>query len=286
MGTENSRVRWLCKKAARRGVALGTAAISSLENSSSNTCVRVLTYHRFGEAIRDPFCVSSRDFEAQMAFLAENDLALSLHQLSEYISGQSTLSGTRVLVTIDDGLMSLYSLALPVLRHFNIPAVAFVSPGLIDAQDTTNATAATVEPYISWEHTDALAAANIAIGSHAMTHRSLASLPSTELDIEVRHSKELIEQRTGSPATSFAYPFGTYADFSRTTAAAVRNAGYTCAFTSQHGTVGVNTDKLELPRIKVEGGEGLKMFRRIVDGGLDAWRVIDRALWRLQASGP
>jgi hypothetical protein len=34
--------------------------------------------------------------------------------------------------------------------------------------------------------------------------------------------------------------------------------------------------------VKIEGGEGLRMFSLIVRGALDGWRWIDRFLWRLQ----
>ena len=43
-------------------------------------------------------------------------------------------------------------------------------------------------------------------------------------------------------------------------------------------------DALALPRVKVEGGERMWMFRLLVRGGLDAWSLADRTLWRLQAA--
>jgi hypothetical protein len=88
----------------------------------------------------------------------------------------------------------------------------------------------------------------------------------------------------GTPVTSFAYPFGTRADYNEATAALLREAGYTCAFTSQHGAIAPGADPLTLPRVKVEGGEGMWMFQSLTRGGLDGWRWIDRTLWSLQAS--
>lgn len=280
--TTNSQVRWLCKKGARQAVALGSHTMAPLTAAATAPGVRVLTYHRFGTAIRDPFCVAARDFEAQMKYLAENDLAISLDQLLEFLAGRQSLPQTRVLVTIDDGLQSLHSVALPILREFSIPAAAFVSPGLLSAAGPT-VTAA--EPYMNWEQIGELAQANIAIGSHALTHRSLGRLSASEVENEVRQSKEIIEQQLGTTASSFAYPFGTYADFNDLTASSLRDAGYLCAFTSQHGAIHASENPFALPRVKVEGGENLRMFQRIVGGGLDAWRAVDRTLWRLQARG-
>jgi hypothetical protein len=58
--------------------------------------------------------------------------------------------------------------------------------------------------------------------------------------------------------------------------------GYTTLFTSQHGAIRPGMNPRSLPRIKVEGGEDLALFAAICRGGLDAWRFVDQALWRLQ----
>jgi hypothetical protein len=67
------------------------------------------------------------------------------------------------------------------------------------------------------------------------------------------------------------------------TADILKDNGYTYAFTSQHGTIGEGLDPYALPRIKVEGGERLWLFRLLLRGGLDAWRFVDHTLWKIQA---
>ena len=59
-------LRWYVKKAARRGMALGafgSGALFAGKLVSPGPRVRVLTYHRFGDEAREPFCVSPADFE-------------------------------------------------------------------------------------------------------------------------------------------------------------------------------------------------------------------------------
>jgi hypothetical protein len=82
--------------------------------------------------------------------------------------------------------------------------------------------------------------------------------------------------------TAFAYPFGTMADFNAATAKILGESGYQFVFTSQHGAVQKSLDALVLPRIKVESGEPLWMFKYLVQGGLDAWQLIDQTLWKFQ----
>ena len=278
-----SYLRWLLKKGARRGVALGSA-ISPHQRGRAAARVRALTYHRFGDSRHDPFCVRVEDFEAQMAWLAQERLAVSLAELEAFRAGRQVLPADAVVVTIDDGFRSLYCAALPILQRYGIPAVAFLPVGQIDHVQTATTTggSSAPEPHLTWEEVAALCRAGITVGSHAWTHRSLGRMTMNEAHEEAQRSRATLEDRLGVAVTAFAYPFGTRADFNAGTRAILQRCGYRCAFTSQHGAVHAGADPFVLPRIKVEGAEPLWLFRRLVRGGLDAWRWIDRTLWRLQ----
>jgi peptidoglycan/xylan/chitin deacetylase (PgdA/CDA1 family) len=281
MSTTTKRSRWILKKTARAMMA--STSLGSLTNNREPS-VRALTYHRFGDIPRDPFCVSVRDFDRQMSYIAKHDLAVSLQDVEAFIAGKKRIPPGSLLITIDDGFRSTCLDALPVLEHYAIPAVAFICPGLIDDSSATSQGNCPPEPYISWDEVQLLQERGITIGSHSMTHRSIARISSEQAHQEAALSRQALQQRIGEPVSTFAYPFGTRADFNSSTANLVRDAGYTCAFTSQHGAIKAGGDAYALPRVKVEGGEGLWLFKRIAHGGLDAWRWIDRALWRIQSS--
>ena len=281
-------LRWSCKKIARKGMALSTQYSGSLalaEFLSRDANVRVLTYHRFGDSAYDPFCVSVKYFEQQMAFLAENKLVISLQEFERYLRGELSFSKNVVLVTVDDGFQSLYRYALPILKQFDIPAVAFITPSLIRGSEAVSSLpSGQPEPYMDWNEVKRLANNDIAIGSHAWTHRSLGVLAEDVVRDEAEHSRQVLEDRLSMQVTSFAYPFGTKADFNSKTAEILQQTGYSCAFTSQHGAVKENLNRYDLPRVKVEGGEAIWVFRSLIKGGLDAWRLFDQMLWRLQAN--
>jgi peptidoglycan/xylan/chitin deacetylase (PgdA/CDA1 family) len=283
-----SRLRWHIKKAARLGMALGSYPVYAMtpqRTLEQGLPVRVLTYHRFGTLPRDPFCVSPALFEQQMAYLAQSGRAISLADFESYLAGRKLRSPAAILVTVDDGYRSLYTEALPILRHYRIPAVAFVTPSYIGPAPAHSIAAPAIEPYLTWRELTELADAGVAIASHAWTHRSMGRLAPADAEQEAVRSRNLLEQRLQRPATAFAYPFGTRADFNPVTARILRAAGYTCAFTSQHGSIRPGVDPYALPRIKVEGGEAAWLFRLLTRGGMDGWRWIDRTLWGLQASG-
>jgi len=284
-----SGARWHIKKAARTGVAISARMSGWLALRSAlarQSAVRVLTYHRFADTPRDPFSVRREHFDAQMSWLASSCRVISLDDLERFMAGVIQLPDRAVLVTIDDGCPSLFTEALPILRRHAIPAVVFVPAGELADERTARVTDADeAHDRISWHELVQVAEAGCTIGSHAWTHRSLGRMSVSEAHEQASRSRALLKERTGQRIGAFAYPYGTRADFNATTAAILRETGYTCAFTSQHGAVRAGADPFYIPRIKVEGGEGSWMFRLLVSGGLDGWQWIDRVLWRFQETG-
>jgi peptidoglycan/xylan/chitin deacetylase (PgdA/CDA1 family) len=188
-----------------------------------------------------------------------------------------------VLITIDDGAPSVYTHALPVLHRHRIPAVVFVPAGELGDDDAPVGDDGP-DARMPRRQVVELARHGLTIGSHAWTHRSLGRMSAAEAHEQAARSRSALEDLVGAPVTAFAYPFGTRADFNDTVAMVLREAGYTTAFTSQHGAIVPGSDALMLPRVKVEGGEDLRMFRALARGALDGWRWVDRTLWRVQAA--
>jgi peptidoglycan/xylan/chitin deacetylase (PgdA/CDA1 family) len=278
--------RWLVKKAARAGVTLGSALSGSLllrSALSGGACVRALTYHRVGDdSPQDPFCVTRDAFDAQMRLLAEEGRAVSLAQVQRFVSGageaRDALPKDACLVTVDDGCLSTLTEVLPTLRRWDVPAVAFVSSALIGADYD-----GLPERYLTWDELRELDASPlVTVGSHAHTHRSLGLMSPADARAEARRSRETLEAQLGHPVRSFAYPFGTRADFNAVTERALADAGYHVAFNSMHGAILPGADPISLPRVKVEGGEPLSLFSLQSRGAMDAWRVVDTNLHRLQ----
>jgi peptidoglycan/xylan/chitin deacetylase (PgdA/CDA1 family) len=268
------RRRWIVKKLARRGAAL-SAHLPPVRSRTQR--VRVLTYHRFASRTRDPFAVAPALFADQMRWLADRGLAISLDQLRSFVAGHASLPLDAVLVTIDDGFACTHDVALPILRDHGVPAVAFITTSLVGRRLPEEP-----ERYMTWEELAAVADGGVDIGSHAWHHRSLARVSADAVREEGARSRAALTERLGVSVDAFAYPFGTRGDYDAMTEQVLGEIGYTTLFTSQHGAIRPGMNPRSLPRIKVEGGEDLALFAAICRGGLDAWRFVDQALWRLQ----
>jgi hypothetical protein len=74
-------------------------------------------------------------FEEKLKFLARNGYrTLSGDEFRAAIAGEQNLPERSVLLTFDDGLATLWTVAYPVLRKYGFRAVSFIIPGCIPEQ--------------------------------------------------------------------------------------------------------------------------------------------------------
>jgi peptidoglycan/xylan/chitin deacetylase (PgdA/CDA1 family) len=277
-----SRGRWVAKKSARRALAVGSLLSGSLwarRVLAPGPRVRVLTYHGFERVDRDPWHVTPEVFEAQLRWLSERGLAVSLDDVLAFARGERTLPDGAALITMDDGLSSVSTIAGPIMKRYGVPGVAFVTTSLVGVDPTPHGAP---ERYMTWDEVERLPELGLTVGSHAHSHVSLGRLPLEQAREEGARSRELLQQHLDQPVTSFAYPFGMRLDESPDTARVLGEMGYESVFIAQHGVIRPGADPLRLPRIKVEGGEDAWMFRLICQGGMDAWKLFDDTMYHLQ----
>ena len=93
----------------------------------------------------------------------------------------------------------------------------------------------------------------IEIGAHTVTHPVLAALPDAEQREEIQQSKGRLEALLGQEVASFAYPHGSSPS---ATVAAVAEAGFACACSSDPDAVFRGADLLRLPRLVVRNWDG------------------------------
>src|SRR3989338_2390792 len=72
-------------------------------------------------------------FAEQLRYLQDNDYRVlsTADELIARLRGAQPRTAHTVLLTFDDGLESLYTVAFPLLRKYGMAAVAFVVPGVL-----------------------------------------------------------------------------------------------------------------------------------------------------------
>jgi peptidoglycan/xylan/chitin deacetylase (PgdA/CDA1 family) len=229
--------------------------------------IPILTYHHLlpdseNKAFKDnKEVISTEEFEDQMKLLYDNGYkTLTLDELEQFLDGKIHPSKRSIVITFDDGYLSNYVYAYPILKKYHFKATLFAVKGFIRSYpevmnpDKLN--------FISWpeipKHEDVFA-----IGSHTCNlhhldkkHKSfLVVKPSQEVEAD------LVEARKTFHSNYFAYPYG---QFNKTTILLLKKAGYHLAFTTKPGRVSAYSSKFELNRNDVFPTTNISEFRKII----------------------
>ena len=180
-----------------------------------------------------------------------------------------------MLITFDDGYKNFFERALPVLEELGLPATCFIIASKVDGPNDPE--------FMSVEDLHFLLRGGlIEIGSHSLTHRSIAKSPYAERVRELSVSKEILGRELSYEVRYFCYPYGTFSDVDRSCANLVRDSGYALGFSSINGINLIGCDRFIIKRTKIEWGDDMVTFKRILQGGIDPWFLVDFLFRKLQ----
>ena len=127
----------------------------------------VLMYHHLDDVGDDSVTITPKTFDQHLKMIADAGYAtVSPAELTAYADGEGTLPEKPVLIVFDDGYLSNYELAYPILSKHNAKASICVI-GWSVGKDTYKDTGYPILPYFSWEQAKEMEASGlVSIGSH------------------------------------------------------------------------------------------------------------------------
>src|SRR5580765_4618981 len=205
----------------------------------------IFCYHRLVDKIRYPGTeITPAAFEAQMKELKDKGITvISMQDLLAWKRGEKSIPPRCAIITFDDGYISQYEVAWPILKKYGYPFTMFIYTEGVRGGSLGGGGA------ITWEQLADMRDNGVDIEAHSATHQvlreghtiTLASPggkktrtkltgPQYEqwVQNEVVGCKQLLEQRLGIKINCFAVPFGNYNEHVKELA---RNAGYEAMFT-------------------------------------------------------
>jgi peptidoglycan/xylan/chitin deacetylase (PgdA/CDA1 family) len=120
------------------------------------------------------------------------------------------------------------------------------------------------ELFMTWDQIRQLADSNtgLSIGSHAHSHRKLASLDNATQYQELTKSKQILETHLSRPVKALAYPYGWSGAYTASTKAMAAQSGYCLAFSSREGTNRfVGFDRYDVSRLGVGSADSTALIR-------------------------
>ncbi len=157
-----------------------------------------------------------------------------------------------VSFTFDDGLISQYTQALPIINAAGLKGSFYI---------VTNEPASGDSGYMTWAQIKALSAAGHEIGAHTRTHPYLTSLSAANLQSEVQGSyNDLVAQ--GITPKTFVYPYG---DVNTTVENMVKTTGFSAARGSYFGFNDTAVDHHKMYDIRLDSSSNLATIQQYID---------------------
>lgn len=164
----------------------------------------MLGYHEFSEAPeKDVYALTSASFRRHAMIVREN-------------------CGVGDCLSFDDGHVSQFSIAYPILQEFSLPAMFFI----------TTAWVGVLESVMTWDKLRELRRSGYTLGSHTHTHPMLTGCGNAALRNELSVSKHILEDQLDKEVSTISIPGGRV---DARVLVACGEAGYRAVYTSRVG---------------------------------------------------
>ncbi len=209
--------------------------------------VPVLTYHHFAEDCTSPFCIPTALFDQQMRYLKENGYrVITMGELLGFMQYRHALPKRSVVIAMDDGNRSAYTIGYPILKKYGFTATLFIYTDFVGVSKNA----------ITWDQLREMKAAGFEIGSHTKSHSDLTKQREGEDDksymarvkSELLGSKNIVDKKLGQDTTYLAFPYGRY---NETILGLSDQVGYKMGFSVKRGGNPFFSDPLRVKRDQV-----------------------------------
>jgi peptidoglycan/xylan/chitin deacetylase (PgdA/CDA1 family) len=208
----------------------------------------VLMYHSISDTPENPLCVPVHRFRLQMKYLHEHEFhTISLAQLEGYLLKDESLPSKPILITFDDGNMDNAKTAFPIMQENGFTATLFVIGEVINK-----------DGMVSGKDLQTLSTEGWDIGNHTYTHAHLPEISPDQQIEELTKTNAVLRKVLGDrPIKYFSYPIGAYDEKAVN---ALKQSGFTLAFTTDKGWVRPNNNPYKIPRINIGSKTSMPAF--------------------------
>ena len=210
-----------------------------------------LMYHRFEENKYPSTNIKINDFKKHLKIIEDNKIAfVNPKKLKDELLNNK--KQRKILLTIDDGFLSFYENAWPLLKERKVPFILFVSTREVGSFN-----------YMTWNQIKELAKEDfVEIGNHSHSHEYLVDEHIEVIREDIEKSIKIFKDKLGKNSNFFSYPFGEYSlEFKRL----IKSLNFDYAFGQHSGVMDDTKDFYELPRFPINEKYGeIKRFNSLI----------------------
>ena len=208
-------------------------------------------YHRFDESKYPSTNIQLDIFKEQLEIIEKEKIKF-IHPKNFEKSLSLNKDQRKILFTVDDGLLSFYKNAWPILKKKEIPFILFVNTREVGSYN-----------YMNWVQIKELFdSENVEIGNHSHSHEYLVEESDETIKNDILKSMEIFKKNLGKNSKFFSYPFGEYSSSFKKI---IKDLGFKYAFGQHSGVIDETKDLWELPRFPINEKYGeIKRFNTLM----------------------
>ncbi|MCF8231127.1 MAG: polysaccharide deacetylase family protein [Bacteroidales bacterium] len=213
----------------------------AVKGQKSETAIPIFAYHRFGDSRYPSTNIEMDVFKKQLRYLEENNYSVMTLGNALKAIDNNNLPKNPAILTVDDGYLSFFENAFPVLKEYGYPATIFINTSYVGNKS-----------YMNWSQLEKLHEAGIEIGNHSHAHPHFVNSddPVEAFEDDVSRAQELFKKHLGFKPEVFSYPYGEY---TRKLADKAENMGFIAATAQRSGVLGASTYRFAIPRFPMGG---------------------------------
>lgn len=245
-----------------------TIAANSKINNKDITKIPVLMYHHISEDKTEwsSTCISPDKFLTEMLYLKVLGYnTIHFRDYLAYMEEGKSLPNNPIIVTFDDGYLSNYTYAYPILKKYNIKAAIFII-GWSVGKNFNEESLTSITEHFTWEQAREMYQSGLVeIQSHTYNLHN----PSDDIDhglgvakldnetvqqfgnrlgIDLERLEKLIHENLGCKVYAFSYPYGSYNEYAE---AVLKDRGYSFTLISKSGISDFNKSRYLTNRINM-----------------------------------
>lgn len=223
---------------------------------------QVLMYHSIGGVAagddKGLYSVTPPSFRAQMKLLKQlvDDSSIRVVPFGEFTPGALS-------ITFDDGYKDNLTVVAPIMEDLGFPFHVFLCPAFVESNTSG---------FLSRNEVRLLhQSAQVSLGLHGFSHTPLTTLTRSEVQTELRCSREWLEELTNEQVVSMSYPHGAVNQDVREL---VKDSGFLMAASSKFGPIQSLFDPFDVSRIDIWSTDTPSTMRAKISGQWDwmKWR--------------
>ena len=207
-------------------------------------------------------------FEKQMAWLHTNGyLTISIDEMLKNV--EASASKKSIVLTFDDGYLSLLKLATPILQKYGFKATLFLTSEISEGNlmEKREIYYPNNDRALTWAEVKELHNLGWDIQAHGANHLKHNSLNRPELYQEMNNCKSAIKNQLKKSPVYYSFPFGRYNSLCLKM---LGELNFSAGFSVHQGLVSKRSDVRRLPRVAINRLDTIKTFQnKILTGHIN-----------------